>query len=107
MIFPVFFQKLKDKRIKIELKNGMIIFGILISADLFLNFKLSHIEIQDIEEYPEFENIPLISMRGSSVKLIKAEKDDDLIDSLLESTRNRFIVNEKREKEESESQNVE
>lgn len=107
MIFALFFQKYVNKKIKIELKNGMIFTGILVSTDAFLNFKLKQIEIEDQEKYPGLNQIELISIRGSSVKTIQVDKNDDLIDSLLLATRNRFIINQIRETEANERDKME
>ncbi|KRH94372.1 U6 snRNA-associated ribonucleoprotein [Pseudoloma neurophilia] len=103
MIFVLYFQKIIGQRIKIELKNGLKISGMLCSVDAFLNLKLQDIEIENIEDHPGLCDISLLSIRGSSIKLVRSRKDDDLVESLLDATRNRFIINEQREKEEKES----
>lgn len=81
----------------------MKISGDLSGVDAFLNLKLKNIKIQNIEKHCGLKNISLLSIRGSSIKIVKMEKDDNLIESLLEATRNRFIVNEQRDKEEKEA----
>lgn len=100
MIFVLYFQKLIGKKLNIELKNGMKLSGDLCGVDAFLNLKLKNVDIQNIEKYSGLKNISLLSIRGSSIKIVQTQKNDDLIESLLEATRNRFIINEQRDKDE-------
>ncbi|ELQ76529.1 putative snRNP core protein [Trachipleistophora hominis] len=103
MIFYMFFQKNINKNIIVELKNGLVISGKLLSCDIFLNIKLCDVTVKDLENYRGLSGVSTLSVRGSCVKYVKLEKDEDLIASLLETTRNRFIVNEIREEAEKES----
>lgn len=103
MIFLHYFQQFYDQRIEIVLKNGMTISGKLFGVDAFLNFRLVEVEISNADQSEGLQNISLLSIRGSSIKHVKTDQEENLIESLLESTRNRFIINKKREKEELEA----
>lgn len=102
MIFYMFFKKNINKNITVELKNGLVMSGKLLSCDVFLNIKLSDVTIEDLENFKGLSGIATLSIRGSCVKYIKLEKDENSIASLLDTTRNRFIVNEMREEAEKE-----
>lgn len=97
MIFYMVFKKKINRKIVVELKNGLIVTGTLLSCDVFMNLKLNNIRIHDIKHFRGLEEISSLSLRGSSVKSIKLQKDENLIASLLEASRNRFIVNEMKE----------
>lgn len=93
MIFYLFLIKNIKKKVIVELKNGLIVKGRLVSCDMFLNVKIDNIFVDDLKKFRGLEGTSLLSIRGSCIKYIKTKKDDNLVASLLNTSRNRFIVN--------------
>jgi small nuclear ribonucleoprotein (snRNP)-like protein len=53
MLFFSFFKTLVGKEIAVEMKNDVVITGILLSVDQYLNVKLSNVNVVDGERYPQ------------------------------------------------------
>ena len=53
MIFFSFFKTLVGKEVAVELKNDVVMTGILQSVDQYLNIKLSHVSVVDSEKHPQ------------------------------------------------------
>ena len=53
MIFFSFFKTLVGKEIAVELKNDVVLTGILMSVDQHLNIKLSNVSVVDADRYPQ------------------------------------------------------
>ena len=72
MLFFSFFKTLVGKEVAIELKNDVVLTGILISVDQFLNIKLSNINVVNSDAFPQLCSLKNIFIRGSVVRLFKA-----------------------------------
>ena len=53
MIFYSFFKTLVGKEVAVELKNDVVMTGILQSVDQYLNIKLSNVSVVNPERYPQ------------------------------------------------------
>lgn len=53
MIFYSFFKTLVGKEVTVELKNDLVITGILHSVDQYLNIKLTEIKVGEPERHPQ------------------------------------------------------
>ncbi len=53
MLFYSFFKTLVGKEVAVELKNDVVLTGILLSVDQYLNIKLSNVSVVDGEKYPQ------------------------------------------------------
>lgn len=61
MIFFSFFKTLVGKEIAVELKNDVVMTGILQSVDQFLNIKLSSVSVVDTDRHPQLVSHLLFS----------------------------------------------
>ncbi len=52
MLFVSVFKTLIGKQITVELKNDVIVTGILSSVDQYLNLKIKEVEVKNVEQYP-------------------------------------------------------
>lgn len=54
MLFQSFFKSIVDLKVnlKVELKNGLVIEGILNNVDQSMNFFLNDIKVEDYQKYP-------------------------------------------------------
>lgn len=68
MLFFSFFKTLVGKEVAIELKNDVVITGILLSVDQYLNVKLNLITIVNKETYPQLAAMKNCFIRGSAVR---------------------------------------
>ena len=68
MLFFSFFKTLVGKEVAIELKNDVVITGILLSVDQYLNVKLNLITIVNKEKYPQLSAMKNCFIRGSAVR---------------------------------------
>ena len=53
MIFYSFFKTLVGKEVAVELKNDIVLTGILLSVDQYLNIKLANVSVINSEKYPQ------------------------------------------------------
>ena len=53
MLFYSFFKTLVGKEVAVELKNDIVLTGILLSVDQYLNIKLSNVTVVDSDKYPQ------------------------------------------------------
>lgn len=53
MLFYSFFKTLVGKEVAVELKNDIVMMGILVSVDQYLNIKLSNVSIVNADKYPQ------------------------------------------------------
>ena len=67
-IFYSFFKTLVGKEVAVELKNDVVLTGILQSVDQYLNIKLSSISIVDSEKFPQLVAMKNCFIRGSVVR---------------------------------------
>ena len=68
MIFYSFFKTLIGKEIAVELKNDVVLTGILVSVDQYLNIKLSSINVVDSDKFPQLALLKNCFIRGSVVR---------------------------------------
>jgi U6 snRNA-associated Sm-like protein LSm2 len=68
MIFFSFFKTLVGKEVAIELKNDVVITGILLSVDQYLNVKLKQINVVDADAHPQLASMKNCFIRGSAVR---------------------------------------
>lgn len=57
-IFLTFFKTLEGKEITVELKNDLMLKGILLSTDQYLNMKLGSVEVVDKAKFPQLVRTP-------------------------------------------------
>ena len=68
MLFFSFFKTLVGKEVAVELKNDIVLTGILLSVDQYLNIKLSNVSVVDVDKYPQLVSIKNCFVRGSVVR---------------------------------------
>ena len=83
MLFFSFFKTLIGQKITIELKNGVLISGNLISVDQYLNVKLNAIEIDNLQVFPQLAALKNCFIRGSVIRLGKILTSNLLYDMSL------------------------
>lgn len=76
MIFLEYFKRHLNKTVAVILKNEMKISGILRNVDHFLNLQVKAAKVE--HSGPGLQELDLCSIRGSSVKFVELEKDEDL-----------------------------
>jgi small nuclear ribonucleoprotein (snRNP)-like protein len=57
MLFFSFFKTLVGKEVAVELKNEIVLTGILVSVDQYLNIKLSNVSVVDSNKYPQLVHL--------------------------------------------------
>ena len=65
-----------------EMKNDVVLTGILLSVDQYLNIKLSNVNVVDAESHPQLTAMKNCFIRGSVVRYIQipaAEVDTELL----------------------------
>lgn len=72
------FKSLVEKRIRVELKNKLVVTGVLKDVDTFLNIKLYHAKIEENANnvFVGFKEIDSLFLRGSFVKFIWINESD-------------------------------
>ncbi|ELA42335.1 uncharacterized protein VICG_00735 [Vittaforma corneae ATCC 50505] len=88
MIFLEYFKRHLSKTVTIVLKNEMKITGILNNVDHFLNLQVTAAKIE--HDGMGLQKLDLCSIRGSSVKFVELEKNEDLERRVSEATLLRF-----------------
>ncbi len=68
MLFFSFFKTLVGHEVAVELKNGVVIRGVLVSVDQYLNVKLKQIKVDEIEKHPQFYSLRNCFIRGSTIR---------------------------------------
>ena len=61
MLFFSFFKTLVGKEVAVEMKNGIVLTGTLVSVDQYLNVKLSSVNVVDTDRYPQLVRFNLIA----------------------------------------------
>jgi U6 snRNA-associated Sm-like protein LSm2 len=93
MLFFEYFKKYLNKKIKITLKNEMIVSGILKNIDHFLNIQL--LDTQFDSPVPALGDSFLCSIRGSSIKYVNLDKNEELEKRITDGTYLRFSIDKK------------
>lgn len=68
MIFFSFFKTLVGKEIAVELKNDVVLTGVLVSVDQYLNVKLKNVSVVDPKSHPQLAAMKNCFIRGSVVR---------------------------------------
>jgi U6 snRNA-associated Sm-like protein LSm2 len=68
MLFFSFFKTLVGQEVSVELKNGVIIRGVLVSVDQYLNVKLNTVNVADGVQYPQLAALKNCFVRGSVIR---------------------------------------
>eukprot|EP01130_Rhizamoeba_saxonica_P011655 TRINITY_DN4851_c0_g2_i1.p1 TRINITY_DN4851_c0_g2~~TRINITY_DN4851_c0_g2_i1.p1 ORF type:complete len:105 (-),score=19.24 TRINITY_DN4851_c0_g2_i1:46-360(-) len=87
MIFFSLFKTLIGHKIVVELKNDMVIEGILVAADQFLNLKLGEINVVNQEKYPHMMSVKNCFIRGSVVRYVQLPRDQIQLKLLQDTAR--------------------
>jgi U6 snRNA-associated Sm-like protein LSm2 len=90
MLFFSFFKTLEGKEVTVELKNSLMIRGMLHSVDQFLNCKLSDIYVVDADKHPHLSSMKNIFIRGSVVRYVHIGASDVDIALLQDATRREY-----------------
>jgi small nuclear ribonucleoprotein (snRNP)-like protein len=76
MLFFSFFKTLVGKEVAVEMKNGIVLTGTLVSVDQYLNVKLSSVNVVDTDRYPQLVR----SLTSTSL----SQKSEISFDKILE-----------------------
>mmetsp|Transcript_529 Transcript_529/g.1065 ORF Transcript_529/g.1065 Transcript_529/m.1065 type:complete len:94 (+) Transcript_529:64-345(+) len=82
MIFFSFFKTLVGKEVAIELKNDVVITGVLLSVDQYLNVKLKDVQVVNSDAHPQLAALKNCFIRGSAVRYVQIpanEVDTELL----------------------------
>jgi len=75
MLFYSFFKTLVGSEVAVELKNDVVLLGVLHSVDQYLNIKLSTCSVLDSGKYPQLVGMQNAFVRGSVVRYVQLQKD--------------------------------
>lgn len=70
MIFFSFFKTLIGKEVAIELKNDVVMTGVLLSVDQYLNVKLKNVSVVNASAHPQLAAMKNCFIRGSAVRCV-------------------------------------
>ncbi|KAI5184615.1 U6 snRNA-associated Sm-like protein LSm2 [Nematocida homosporus] len=87
------FRSLTNKRIRVTLKNNIVLSGILIDIDTFSNIKLSQLIIEENPDtiFIPFTNTQNIFLRGSAIHHIWIKEQDVQMNQLEDSVRKTLL----------------
>lgn len=85
MLFFEYFRAVSRSNVTVELKNGVVLSGILKVVDPFLNISLENVSVQS--DCPVISKMETCSVRGSSIKLIRLKPCEPADSVLMEGTR--------------------
>lgn len=86
MLFYSFFKALKGNEVTVELKNDLVIQGILHSVDQFLNIRLTDVQAVDSKQHPYMMSVKNCFIRGSVVRYVMLPSEKVDVELLQEST---------------------
>ena len=75
------------KEIAVELKNDIVLTGILHSVDQYLNVKLIHVRVVEPHKYPQLTALTSCFIRGSVVRYIQIPPEHVDTQLLQDATR--------------------
>ena len=81
------FKTLVGKEICIELKNDVVLTGVLLSVDQYLNIKLQNVQVVDSERYPQLAAMKNCFIRGSVVRYIQIPASEVDVELLQDAAR--------------------
>ena len=89
MLFLQLFQSLEGKEVTIELRNDIIVRGILQSADQYYNFRIKDVKIINNPFYfnHKIDLLKDMFIRGSSIRYIRMNNEDVDLELLHDATR--------------------
>jgi len=90
MLFYEYFKTLISSHIIVSLKNGMVLSGLLVDVDPFLNLTLDRIQVEQGDD--ALADLQTCSIRGSAVKLIRFRGDAAVIQRVVDATRLRCCL---------------
>eukprot|EP01060_Flectonema_neradi_P012656 TRINITY_DN19418_c0_g1_i1.p1 TRINITY_DN19418_c0_g1~~TRINITY_DN19418_c0_g1_i1.p1 ORF type:complete len:102 (+),score=23.81 TRINITY_DN19418_c0_g1_i1:193-498(+) len=89
MLFYSFFKTLEKKQnveIIVELKNDLVVRGVLQSVDQYLNVKLQNLQV-DLKKYPQMAAVKTCFIRGSTIRFMQLPPGEVDKDILIEATK--------------------
>ena len=86
-LFFSFFKTLVGKEIAVELKNDVVLTGILHSVDQYLNIKLTNVSVVNENRYPQLTALKNCFIRGSVVRYVQINPSDVDTELLQDATR--------------------
>ena len=87
MLFFSMFKTLVGKEICIELKNDVVLTGVLLSVDQYLNIKLQNVQVVESERYPQLAAMKNCFIRGSVVRYIQIPASEVDVELLQDAAR--------------------
>lgn len=87
MLFYSFFKTQVGHEVSVELKNDLVIHGILHSVDQFLNIRLTDVRATDIKEHPYIMSVKNCFIRGSVVRYVEFPPNRVDVELLQEASR--------------------
>jgi len=90
MLFFSFFKTLESKVVTIELKNDLMIKGVLHSVDQYLNCKLQDIEVLNADRHPHLMSVSSVFIRGSVVRYVHINPKEVDVVLLQDATRREY-----------------
>ena len=89
-LFFSFFKTLVGKEIAVELKNDVVLTGILHSVDQYLNIKLTNVSVVNKDKYPQLSSLKNCFVRGSVVRYVQINSNDVDTELLQDATRKEY-----------------
>lgn len=90
MLFFSFFKTLESKSVTIELKNDLMIKGILHSVDQYLNCKLQDVEVLNGDRHPHLLAVSSVFIRGSVVRYVHINPADVDVPLVQDASRREY-----------------
>lgn len=90
MLFFSFFKTLEAKTVTIELKNDLMIKGVLHSVDQYLNCKLEKVDVLNADKHPHLMAVSNVFIRGSVVRYVHIDPKDVDVSLLQDATRREY-----------------
>ena len=92
MLFYSFFKTLVGKEVCVEMKNDVVLTGILMSVDQYLNVKLSNVSVVDAESHPQLAAMKNCFIRGSVVRYIQIPSNEVNTELLQDAARREILA---------------
>ena len=68
-LFYSFFKTMEGKTVTVELKNNLLLKGVLNSVDQYLNVKLDNVEVIEKDKYPQLVCVYIIDVKSSRITI--------------------------------------
>ena len=92
MLFYSFFKTLVGKEVCVEMKNDVVLTGILLSVDQYLNVKLASVSVVDAESHPQLAAMKNCFIRGSVVRYIQIPSNEVDTELLQDAARKEILA---------------